>query len=369
MAGDRHQAGRRQNFLDCDAAKVRKIALETEFLQGHTETGVRATKLSDEQVRLAEVAFIKLGDDWLRLLDAVDHWNSHGKHVAVAESPRVDDAVKEYLAWLDGTPTLRDATKRHWKTRIAIFGNSVPNIRVADFTAEHIEQYIATRKVGPSGKDTDRRAVSRFFSWCKERPRRWCAVNPCQGVKIEMGEKTPPAILAFAQCKRLLEQAEKFKDGRLVPYVAVCLFAGLRPFEAQRLEWEQVNLADNEIRLEGWQTKTGTPRVVSIRKPLDAWLKAHKGKDFFPTNWRKDFDELKTAIGFGTPTEDNPNLKPWPDDVLRHTAVSFFFRDTGSYGLTAEQFGNSEAIIKQHYQGRVSTDDAKKFFALMPARR
>jgi hypothetical protein len=39
------------------------------------------------------------------------------------------------------------------------------------------------------------------------------------------------------------------------------------------------------------------------------------------------------------------------------------------YGKAAEQFGNSEAIIKKHYQSRVSSDDTKKFYALMPKKR
>ena len=46
--------------------------------------------------------------------------------------------------------------------------------------------------------------------------------------------------------------------------------------------------------------------------------------------------------------------------------ASHYFRHTGSYGQTAEQFGNSEAIIKAHYQGRVSSDDTQKFYALRP---
>jgi hypothetical protein len=53
-------------------------------------------------------------------------------------------------------------------------------------------------------------------------------------------------------------------------------------------------------------------------------------------------------------------------DVLRHTAISHYFRATGSYGRTAEQFGNSESIIKKHYQSRVSSKDTKRFYALRP---
>jgi len=51
---------------------------------------------------------------------------------------------------------------------------------------------------------------------------------------------------------------------------------------------------------------------------------------------------------------------------MRHTAISHYFRKTGSYGFTAEQFGNSEAIIKNHYQGRVSSEESKAFYQIMP---
>jgi hypothetical protein len=54
---------------------------------------------------------------------------------------------------------------------------------------------------------------------------------------------------------------------------------------------------------------------------------------------------------------------------MRHTAISHYFRKTGSYGQTAEQFGNSEAIIKTHYQGRVTSEDTKRFYRLRPARK
>jgi hypothetical protein len=51
---------------------------------------------------------------------------------------------------------------------------------------------------------------------------------------------------------------------------------------------------------------------------------------------------------------------------MRHTAISHFFRLTGSYGRTAEEFGNSESIIKAHYQGWVTSQDTKHFCSLKP---
>ena len=359
----------RQNFSDSKAARAKQIELESEYLQGHNETVARVTKLSDDQLRLAEIAVVKLGEDWQRLLDAVDHWRQSGARNIPSESPRIDEAVEQYLSWLNASP-FRDATKRHWRTRMNVFRNSVQNVRVAEVTPDFIEGYLDNRNTSPGGKDTDRRAVSRFFSWCIDRKRRWTATNPCREVRVERGESSPPAILTTGECETLLRAAQAHKGGLLAPYVTVCLFAGLRPFEARRLQWSAVNLKDREIRLEAAQTKTGRKtgrgRVVEVCDTLATWLEAHKDRAFFPANWRKEFDAIKEAAGFGTATEEKPTLKGWPDDVLRHTAISHYFRKTGSYGHTAEQFGNSEAIIKKHYQARVSSEETTRFYGLRP---
>ena len=345
------------------------MELESDYLAMETDTAIRATKLTQEQLQLSEMAVIKLGEDWPRLLDAADYWLKHGRHHAFPESPRLDEAVKEYLAWLQGS-TLREPTKTSHRIRINIFANGVPNLRVADIGPEVIEGFLEKRNVSAVTRANDRRTISAFFSWCMERKRRWCVVNPCSAVRIEPGEEKPPAILSVAECQKLMQAAELFERGGLVPYLAVCLFGGLRPFgEAPRLSWPQVNLRDNEIRLEGEQTKTGRPRVVAICPALCAWLRAYQGREFCPPNSQGHFRALKEKIGYGTRSEAQPKLKPWPMDVMRHTAISHYFRKTGSYGQTAEQFGNSEAIIKRHYQGRVTSEETERFYAIRPKQK
>jgi integrase len=362
----------RENFADLKAAQCRQVELTADWLGRQTEeSSIRATKLTDTQLRIAESAFVRLNADD-EMLFAVDHWLKHGKQHAVAESPRLDEAVEKFKAWLDGAKdetgngvcTLRERSRDALRNRVNIFGNSIGNLRVSDITPDTVENFLNNlKKVSPVTRDNYRRAVSRFFKWCIQRPRRWAVVNPCREITIEQMEKAPPAIMAFNDCEALLKSAEAFKQGKLVPYVALCLFGGLRPDETARLDWKAVNLADREIRLEGIQTKTGKPRVVAICDTLSAWLKAYEGKEIYPANWRKDFDEIKLAAGYRVRGE---GVKTWVFDVMRHTAISHYFRKTGSYGQTAEQFGNSEAIIKNHYQGRVNSDDTKKFYALRP---
>ena len=191
-------------------------------------------------------------------------------------------------------------------------------------------------------------------------------------------------ILTLDECQRLLKAAQTHREGRLAPYVAVCLFGGLRPDEAKQLPWNQVNMVDKEIRLEAWQTKDKRPRTIAFNDGpkeqapfnliLQTWLTAYQDKPFFPRNWRRDFDVIKRAAGFGgravsskAVSSKDGELKAWTKDIMRHTAISHYFRLTGSYGRAAEMFGNSESIIKSNYQGRVTSADTKRFYALLPA--
>lgn len=359
----------RENFADVTEAQFRQTELEGEFHAANGVAALRATRLSDEQVGIAEAAFKRLERDE-DLITAVDHWLRTGKPASIKESPRLDEALTAYAAWLETTTNLRPLTKNHLRARVTHFVRNTGNVRVTDVLPEHIEHYLAQRNVSANTKDANCRAISSFFTWCMKGKRHWAVNNPCYAVEIEgliSDEDREPEVLPVKECAALLRTAEQFEKGRLVPYIALCLFGGLRPFEAARLTWEQVNLVDGEIRLKGTQTKTGKGRIVAIDRTLKAWLgRYRKAGEIHRPSYEPELKALRASIGYGPKTAENPDLKPWVPDVLRHTAISHYFRHTGSYGRTAEQFGNSEGIIKKHYQGRVSSADTKRFYALRP---
>ena len=360
----------RRNFSDLVEAQNYQIELECEYRQRQPDDPtLRQTSLSETQLRTAEAGFAQLAADD-DLLPAVSYWLKHGQEHPVVESPRLDEAVEQFNAWLHSPKSeLRPRSVANLKCRVRIFANSVPNLRVTDIQPEVIEQYLDKRHLAPESRRNDKKAISRFLSWCKERPRRWVSMNAAKEIVLPKTEKPAPAILTLAECESLLKAAQGFKNGRLVPRLAVSLFGGLRPNEAARLTWDQVNLADRELRLEGPQTKTGVSRVVTIGATLKSWLSAYKGLSFHPPNYDHDFPRVLRAAGFGRPTPDQPGLKPWTPDVLRHTAISHFWRKTGSYGLAAAEFGNSERIIREHYQARVSSAETKAFYSLTPTRK
>ncbi len=370
VTGTRRNGERiRDNFVAADEAQYRHTELESEFHAANGVAALRATRLTDEQVGIAEAAFKRLEQD-ADLITAVDHWLRTGKPATIKESPRLDEARQAFADWLETTTELRPKTKDNLRLRVKHFVNRVSNLRVTDVLPDHIEHYLAQLNVTPNSKDAYCRAISSFFSWCMKGKRHWCINNPCYAVEIEgltSDDDREPVVLAVKECEALLRAAEKFENGRLVPYVALCLFGGLRPFETARLTWDQVNLTDGEIRLKGTQAKTGKGRIVVICKTLKTWLnRYHKAGEIYRSTYDADLKKLRASIGYGSKSEEQPELKPWVPDVLRHTAISHYFRATGSYGRTAEQFGNSESIIKKHYQGRVTSEETKRFYALRP---
>jgi integrase len=347
----------RENHTDPEMARLRCLELETAFHNAENlePAALRATKLPADALRLCEAAVARL-EKPEDILVAVDHWLRVGRQQPAVTAPRLDDAAEQFVAWLESAPALRPSTRKNLRSRVGIFVGSTGNMRISEITADTVENFLAARPVSSVTRDNDRRALSGFFTWCAARPRRWLSANPCHMVTVAHRPRPEPVILTVDQCGALLRAARDFQLGRLAPYVAVCVFGGLRPTEAARLDWAQVNLVDSEIRLEAAQTKTGRARVVTICPTLAAWLRAFDGFPFYPPSWRDDFDAIRAAAG----------ITSWPPDVMRHTAISHYFRQCGSYGLTAEQFGNSEAVIKDRYQGRVSSADTARFYALTP---
>lgn len=350
----------RENFTLPQEARARCAALEAEYLGGQTEMKLQATRLTDSQIAIAEKVFGLVEDDQ-DVIKAVLYFLKHGKQTEVTESPTADEAFEDFKKWLDGKPDstgngicqLRPVTRNGLRQRVEGFINSLGLVRVADVSDLDIQKHLAQLPGGPVNKDGVKRSVSRFFTWCIQRPRCWRKDNPATLVKIDLPEKGEPQILTVDDCEKLLQASEK---NGLAAFVAISIFAGLRPWEVRRLTWENINLDDGEIRINRTMSKTGDSRVVKIAPALAAYLKAYKGQTIWKRAYVEKLRDTRVAL----------EIKNWCKDILRHTAISFACRQQKSYIEVANMFGNSESIIRDHYQGRVSSGDAKRFYALRP---
>ena len=352
----------RENFATRTDARSRATELEIDWLGGDVPAMPKVTRLDHERLAVAERAFDRLGEDAVaaELLRAVEFYLEAGRPKASVDVPRLDDAAAEFNRWLDAADELRPASKRALHQAVRMLSRYLGNPRVNGVTVDAIEEVLGKMgRLTAVSKSVYRRGWSRFFSWCIDRPRRWLAVNPVAAAKIDgrrngKPSQSAPVIITVDQARRLMGAAETVADGRMAPWFALALFGGLRPVEAARVGWAQVNLEDGEIRLEEAQTKDGRSRVITICPTLSRWLTAHRDKPVVYS--RRHFRAVVEAAG----------LAEWRQDVLRHTAASHRLRQLGSYARVADEFGNSEAMLKRHYAGRVTSAETEEFYGIMP---
>ncbi|HUE13898.1 MAG TPA: hypothetical protein VMR25_07030 [Planctomycetaceae bacterium] len=170
--------------------------------------------------------------------------------------------------------------------------------------------------------------LSTLFSFAVQKD--WLARNPI--------EKTPyhrishrrgsAQTLISDQAAKLMAHVEGFKEGALVPYFALCLFAGVRPCpvfgEISKLQPVQVRLDTGTIHIEPDVSKVRMKRHIAIQPNLDAWLRAYplSRHPIIPPNTAKN--RLKVFAAFGL-----------THDVLRHTFISMFVAKYRSMGEAA----------------------------------
>ena len=61
------------------------------------------------------------------------------------------------------------------------------------------------------------------------------------------------------------------------------------------------------------------------------------------------------------------DLRPWPDNALRHSAISYRLALTRDLARVALESGNSPAVVQRHYLELVKPEAARRFFGILPA--
>ena len=255
-------------------------------------------------------------------------------------------------------------------------------VTVGEVTREQVSEWLSNSKWGPRTFNARRAGLRIFFNWCIKH--NYLLASPSDSVEPIPERRMPdldvaPIILSVDQCKALL-RATLETDKGLVPYVAVSLFAGLRP------EREAVRLLPGDIsesiQVRGLNAKDRQRRLVPIHPTLKAWLDL--GGDMPPTNLRRRFERVREAAGLiktksvrGARRKHGPKVgfhrhrviesTGWDQDCLRHTFASNYLPVFGvEKTIMALGHGDYDMLFA-HYRSLVKLQDAERFWGLTPA--
>jgi integrase len=369
--------GKREYLTLLTRAKTRADQIARE----RSEHGVHAVHMPvRERAELEDVKSLLLPYG-KTIRDAVDHYIEHLNRKAELEaSVKVPDALDRWKAAYEEKERNGKCSKRtvsEVSSMAGIIRQAFNRRHVPEITDDMVRDFLNGYRIEGNRVPSDQTLkniltkFSQFFEFA--RLKKWVVANPCDLVSQDGGSRETK-ILSVEETETLLAAAQESPHAEVaVPFAAVCLFAGLRPGEAEGLKWESIDFDTSELDVLAETSKTGKLRHVRMQPTLVEWLRPYAGRRkglIVGTAWRDKWESVRRVAGYRigpAPVGGWPkDAKPWPEDVLRHTYASYWLPIHKSKSELAMQMGNSEKVIDQHYRKTIRESVASAFWALRP---
>jgi integrase len=359
---DARPHGKREYFKTVGEAKARADQLATELANRGTE----AANFSTENRVMAVECIETLRPFGKTLHDATQHYVTWLKSErAKQDSLLVSECVEQFIESRRADMERGELSKLSFyetRDRARQLKTAMGALHIGEVDTDRVKTYLDSFPVAARTRVNLRLRMSKFFNFCKEKG--WIDRNPCEGIKIKV-KRADTRILSVAEAQHLLSTARgsEFNDVA-VPYAALCLFAGLRPGEAEQLDWERVNFKTKSIEVLSHTSKGRETRFVPMEPALIRWLKPYAKKDgrIVRSNFRKKWELVKRAAGY-----DPTNKKSrWVQDIMRHSYASYWLAVHQNRAALAERMGNSVDVIRAHYRRPILPKVAAQYWALTP---
>jgi integrase len=380
LSGTLHGERVRRNFADRADAVTERQRLMVRYLNEKTEGQTIWTTLTQDQNQdaVAALAALRRAGSRRSLCDAIDFFLTHHREAEI--NLLTELAIERYLGDRQESqergalslPQLRSIRKELKNLALRFQGRVLSEISVSE-VKEYLDRAIPSG-AKPSLKTWNNRRgyLSAYFRWCIAR--KYLGVNPLEDLpqyRIQKARSTAET-LGDQQALELMHWLEGYRGrqlkngewwgepGCMVPVFALSLFAGVRPDwqdgEMAKLRPGDVRLDTRVILIEPEVSKVNERRIVKIQPNLRAWLERYPPNRYpiiprrcFAKMWR----EVRARFDLG-------------HDVLRHTYISMTVGAFRSVGDAALQAGNSEAVIRKHYLDLKSTEEADRFWRIVP---
>lgn len=237
------------------------------------------------------------------------------------------------------------------------FARGREEAKIADITPSDVEAWLPA---AAGSRSTYINRLNTLFSFALRRE--WISKNPVAALDKPTIEYVVPKILAPEEAKRLLDVTRETEPD-LLPWVCLGMLVGLRPEEADLIEWDSVifnGMENSSVRVSAASSKVRHRRIVHLLPSAVDWMvrcrESVEGIPLSRASRRRAMRRLRKLMGWAV----------WPKDILRHTAASYLIAHHQDIGRVAKELGNSPGVLQRHYQELVTKEDAEKFWAIRP---
>lgn len=357
-----HPGGKRlarfRRYRRSATAAVRTAIQITRELQEH---GTLARQLSTSQRWVAAECFrlmaqVTSGDPSELLYVVREHLKRHPQG---GMARTLDDVRKECVAKkTKGNRRERYVKDFDYKMRCLVA--AIGNKPISTITTEDFETEIARHKWAPGTVHSYVQSWKVLFNFAVKRGYR--PDNPLDKIELPERDQFEPQIFAVDDVRRMMALT-LFDDidpmlPACQPYLAIGIFAGIRPEEIERLSWDEVDMVNGTITILGAKAKCRARRIVDMSPNLLSWLRpwARKTGKVLQYPVARLRNAIRTAMG----------LKEWPHDVLRHSFGSYHFGKHRNEALVKNQMGHSDdgRMFFSHYRVLVQPKAAAQFWEI-----
>lgn len=371
---------RAQWLARLDAAKVERKQ------EAKAGDAVRLSELSTTQRGDLAAALAKAGNDAATVARAVEYYLKH--HATAATSRLLCRVYHEYLRGKRKVGR-RAATCKDAHVKLRPFVKEYRKAKIGDITTRDVERWLDGRRFSPITRNSYRAAIVALFNHAVRR--QYISANPAEIIDVSSMDQTLPGIHSVAEVRRMLTAAANYiptkvynvkrrkgRSGpvvegeailetdphrihlaraRIVPYLAIGYFAGLRPQnELANLDWKDISFADRTIRVDPATAKKRRQRYVDMPDNLVAWLAPYVRKSGKIGFSRFTFRAVRASADV-----------EWPKDVMRHCFGSYHFAQYQDAAKTSAQMGHTRTSeLFKSYRNLVKKSAAADYWATVP---
>ena len=235
------------------------------------------------------------------------------------------------------------------------FDNAHPGMMTTELGEDILRGWIGRGQPAPRFFNNRLATWKTFLNFCREK--NWWPrgeKHPAEQIDRKDLPDKSPEILTPAQAHGIL----KLLPETLVPYFAIGCWLGLRPTEILRLRWEHFDWEGGYLHLPvAVVQKTLRERYVPLndkaRELLIHW-RGEQGKCSI-LHAREEISKL---------AREKEIISEWPQDVMRHSYISYRLALGDSRSVVAEQAGNSESEIRKSYRRPLRREDGEAWFSI-----
>jgi integrase len=362
-----YELGQRRTKTLVDPLKAKSFAQQVHVSLLNQGRAVDVTPQDIQMFRDAEAITAKFG---VSLPFAIREWADTREILRgtpmLAQAKSLADALKDVTA-INAQVAAKEyirlkeksgLSSRHIQTVRRLldgFGRNFPDQMLHDLSVKDLQRFIDGINGAPRTKNNLITCLKTFFLWAQKqsyvRQDRQTAAN---ALDKKREAYLSPEIFTPEEMHLILTKSEP----NMVPYMAIGAFAGLRSAEIGRLDWSAIDFESGYIKVSGEITKTQQRRLIPILPNLRAWLLPFK-KDSGPVTFftfRKAIRRCAKAAGV-----------PWKSNALRHSFGSYRLAEVQDAAKVSLEMGNSPAMLFKHYRELVTPEQARQWFAIMPA--